>query len=59
MCDSTYEFDWDNTKAAANLSKHGVRFEEAMTVFNDPLALTCFDTDHSSEEDRWITLGLS
>lgn len=59
MCDSTYEFDWDDTKAAANLSKHGVRFEEAMTVFNDPLAMTCFDTDHSNEEDRWITLGLA
>lgn len=59
MCNSTYEFDWDNTKAATNLSKHGVRFEEAMTVFNDPLAMTRFEAHHSDEEERWVTLGLA
>lgn len=59
MFDSTYEFDWDDTKAATNLSKHGVRFEEAMTVFNDPLAMTRFDAQHSDTEERWITIGLA
>ena len=51
MFDSTYEFDWDDTKAATNLSKHGVRFEEAMTVFNDPLAMTRFDAQHSAPKN--------
>ena len=59
MFDSTYEFDWDDTKADTNLIKHGIRFEEAMTVFNDPLAMTRFDTHHSDEEERWIMLGLA
>lgn len=54
-----YEFDWDDAKAAINLQKHGVEFAEAMTVLADPLALTCFDDEHSEDEDRWVTLGLS
>jgi uncharacterized DUF497 family protein len=52
-----YEFDWDPLKAAANTSKHGVTFQEAMLVFQDPLALSLYDEDHSETEDRWITLG--
>ena len=52
-------FDWDPAKARSNLAKHGVSFEDAMTVFQDRLALTIFDPDHSIEEDRWITLGLA
>jgi len=54
-----FVFDWDPNKAKLNLAKHGVSFDDAMTVFADPLALTIFDTDHSGEEDRWVTLGLS
>jgi uncharacterized DUF497 family protein len=51
-------YEWDPRKAKENLRKHGVSFEEAATVFLDPLALTFFDPDHS-EEDREITIGFS
>lgn len=51
------EFDWDPAKARSNLAKHGVSFEEAMTVFADPLALSRPDDDHGGGEERWITLG--
>ena len=50
-------FEWDARKAAANLKKHRVSFEEAATVFHDPLALTFTDPDHSSDEHREITIG--
>ncbi len=53
------EFEWDPTKAASNLSKHRVTFEEAVTVFGDPLASTITDPDHSEDEATFITLGLS
>ena len=53
------EFDWDHRKAAANLKKHGVSFEEASTVFWDPLAATGADPDHSLGEQRWVTFGIS
>ena len=53
------EFEWDADKAAANIAKHGVSFHEAATVFGDPLALTYFDPDHSVDEDRYLTFGLS
>ncbi len=53
-----FSFEWDPSKAAANYKKHGVTFERAATVFNDPSALTIFDKGHSQEEDRWVTLGL-
>jgi uncharacterized DUF497 family protein len=52
-------FEWDADKAASNLAEHGVAFGEAQTVFGDPLATTKFDADHSHEEDRWLTTGLS
>jgi len=52
-------FDWNPRKAESNLAKHGVSFDEAMTVFEDADALTIFDEDHSDDEDRWITLGES
>jgi uncharacterized DUF497 family protein len=39
--------------------KHGVRFEQAATVFLDPRPISIFDTDHSDDEDRWMTLGIS
>jgi uncharacterized protein len=50
---------WDRRKAAANLKKHKVSFEEASTVLADPLAITGADPDHSIDEVRWITFGLS
>jgi uncharacterized DUF497 family protein len=52
-------FDWDPTKATANATKHRVTFEDAMTVFNDPLALSIVDPDHSAGEQRWITTGVN
>lgn len=53
------KFDWDAPKSTANLRKHGVSFEEAATVFGDPLALTFPDPDHSVREARFITIGQS
>lgn len=52
-------FDWDLEKAALNVRKHGVSFEEAMSVFRDPFSLTVSDTAHSDLEDRLILMGLS
>ncbi len=59
MSGTDYEFDWDDNKAAINLSKHGVDFREAMTVMLDPLAMTFFDNEHSQDEDRWVSVGRS
>ena len=53
------EYEWDENKAAANLSKHGVSFEEAKTVFDDPLYVDFYDPDHSNGEHRFILLGQS
>ena len=52
-------FEWDEEKAARNLNKHRISFEEAKTVFNDPLSITVADPDHSIDEDRYIDIGLS
>ncbi len=52
-------FEWDLGKAASNLAKHGVAFEEAATSFDDVHARVIGDPDHSSYEDRFILLGLS
>ena len=52
-------FTWDMTKAAENLSKHGVSFEEAATAFGDENARLRHDPDHSEEEDRFVLLGFS
>ena len=52
-------FEWDERKAKPNLAKHGVSFEEASTVFGDPLSLTIPDPAHSQGEDRSIVLGQS
>lgn len=56
---STLRFDWDERKAAANLKKHGVSFDEAKTVFVDERAKLIDDPDHSEDEDRFVLLGLS
>jgi uncharacterized DUF497 family protein len=53
------EFEWDPAKAAGNVKKHGVEFSEAMTVFGDPLEVTISDPDHSDDEFRLISLGMS
>ena len=53
------KFGWDPDKAKRNLKKHGVSFEEASTVFGDPLARTVPDPDHSEGEFRFLTLGRS
>ena len=52
-------FEWDPRKAAENRARHGVTFEEAATVFRDPLSATGADPDHSVDEDRFITFGMS
>jgi uncharacterized DUF497 family protein len=52
-------YEWDANKAARSLRKHGVSFDEAATVFQDPFALTFDDPDHSVEERRYITIGTS
>ncbi len=57
MADFLYEFQWDAVKARANVSKHGLDFERAATIFRDPLAVTIPDKEHSESEARWITLG--
>ena len=53
------EFEWDDAKAARNLRIHRVSFDEAMTTFNDPLALIHADEDHSNKEARFMLLGMS
>ena len=52
-------FEWDTSKAAENERRHGVSFDEAKTVFLDPLAETFDDPDHSADEHRFITIGIS
>jgi uncharacterized DUF497 family protein len=52
-------FEFDPAKAAANLKKQGVSFDEAATVFDDPLSSTLPDDQHSDDEDRFITVGMS
>lgn len=52
-------FEWDEEKAKANLKKHRVSFDEATTVFVDPLSITIFDPDHSENEQRYIDIGSS
>lgn len=53
------QFELDPKKARSNLKKHGVSFEEAVTVFYDPLSATFDDPDHSNTEPRFITIGCS
>ena len=52
-------FEWDPRKAKLNLRKHRVSFEEATTAFRDPLSATGTDPDHSTDENRFVTFGLS
>ncbi|MCP4347842.1 MAG: BrnT family toxin [Desulfobacterales bacterium] len=53
------EFEWDSEKYKKNMSRHGVSFNEAATVFSDSLSVTYSDPDHSCGENRFITIGMS
>jgi len=55
----TTGFEWDDAKARSNLRKHKVFFEDAVTVFDDPMAVTRDDPDHSEDERRFLTIGSS
>ena len=48
------DFEWDPSKAASNAARHRVSFEDAMTVFRDPLARSILDPDHGTDEERWL-----
>ena len=52
-------FEWDEEKDLSNQRKHGVGFDEAKSVFNDPRSITIADEQHSDEEDRYIDIGIS
>ena len=54
-----YCFEWNREKGRANRAKHGVSFEEAPTVFQDPQMVSVYNGEHSDSEDRWATLGFS
>lgn len=53
------EFEWDPKKSAANERKHNISFHEAATIFGDRFAMTFADPDHSTNEERYLTFGLS
>ena len=53
------QFEWDSKKSLENKRKHGITFEEASTIFGDPLSITIHDLVHSIDEDRFITIGTS
>ena len=53
------QFQWDESKHAENVRKHGVAFDEARTVFHDDRALLIADPDHSDDEDRFVLIGMS
>lgn len=53
------DYEWDQEKAASNLEKHGVAFEEAATVFDDPLYIDFYDPDHSIDEHPYLIIGRS
>jgi uncharacterized DUF497 family protein len=53
------EFEWDDEKAESNLKKHRVSFDEDATIFNDPNIATISDPDHSKDEERFVSIGMS
>ena len=53
------KFEWDPNKASINLEKHGVSFYEAATIFGDQFSITIFDSKHSLDEERFVTIGMS
>ena len=52
-------FEWDSEKERKNIRKHGISFDEASSVFDDPMFITVIDEKHSSDEERYIPIGLS
>jgi len=56
---TTLRFEWDPNKAAKNLRRHKISFDEAAAVFTDPMFITFVDEEHSTDEERYITIGLS
>ena len=54
-----FDFEWDDEKAAENIRKHRISFDEASTIFNDALLMTEADWMHSDEEDRYVSIGSS
>jgi uncharacterized DUF497 family protein len=52
-------FEWDSEKAKKNIRRHDVSFDEASSVFDDPMFITVIDEEHSSDEERYITIGIS
>jgi uncharacterized protein len=52
-------FEWDESKARSNFEKHKISFDEASTIFTDPLLITFVDNFHSDKEERFISIGLS
>lgn len=52
-------FEWNDIKSKQNLKKHKISFEEAKTVFNDPMSITFLDEHHSAIEERYLSIGLS
>ena len=59
MKERSFQFDWDEVKAYANLRKHRITFELASTIFFDPNLLTVADVEHSETEDRWFSIGIA
>ena len=57
MSDRQFQFEWDESKAAANIRKHGVSFELASSVFADPRLLSVADLEHGEAEERWFSVG--
>jgi hypothetical protein len=55
---SVSRYEWDAHKSAKNIQKHAVTFEEAVTAFDDPMFVTVVDAEHSTDEERYITIGL-
>ena len=55
----SHSFEWDPEKAKRNIRKHQVDFEEASSVFDDPMFITVIDEEHSGDEERYITIGFS
>ena len=53
-----YDFEWNPNKAKSNIEKHKISFEDAASVFKDENAISIYDEEHSSEEDRWVTVGM-
>jgi len=56
---ATVQFDWDEQKAIRNMAKHQISFDEAQTVFDDLMFITIVDDEHSRDEERYISIGIS